>query len=101
MGIVGLGAVVANGTVAVLLYRLRAGDANMRAAWICSRNDAIGNCAVLLAAAGVFGTATAWPDLIVAAIMGALGLQGGWQITREASRELRGARTAGPIVAAE
>jgi Co/Zn/Cd efflux system component len=88
MGVVGVAALLANGGVALMLYRFRDGDANMRSVWICSRNDAIGNLAVLLAAAGVFGTGTGWPDVIVAAIMGGLGLQGGWQITRLAHREL-------------
>jgi Co/Zn/Cd efflux system component len=89
MGAVGLAALIANGGVAVMLYRFRTGDANMRSVWICSRNDAIGNLAVLLAAAGVFGTRTGWPDVVVAAIMGGLGLWGGWQIVRQARRELR------------
>ena len=89
MGIVGIIALFANGGVALMLYRFRAGDANMRSVWICSRNDAIGNLAVLAAAAGVFGTGTAWPDLIVATIMAALGVSGGWQIVRRASAELR------------
>jgi Co/Zn/Cd efflux system component len=74
--------------VALMLYRFRTGDANMRSVWICSRNDAIGNLAVLLAAAGVFGTGTGWPDIIVATIMAALGISGGWQIVRQASSEL-------------
>lgn len=90
MGLVGLLALLANAGVALMLYRFRAGDANMRSVWICSRNDAIGNLAVLAAAAGVFGTGTAWPDLIVAAIMAALGLSGGWQIVRQARAELHG-----------
>ena len=60
----------------------------MRSAWICSRNDAIGNVAVLLAAAGVLGTGTGWPDVIVAAIMATLSLSGGWQIIRHALSEL-------------
>jgi Co/Zn/Cd efflux system component len=72
-----------------MLYRFRTGDANMRSVWICSRNDAIGNLAVLAAAAGVFGTGTAWPDLIVATIMAALGVSGGWQIVRHAHADLR------------
>jgi Co/Zn/Cd efflux system component len=59
----------------------------MRLVWICSRNDAIGNVAVVLAAAGVFGTG--WPDIIMAAIMAALGLSGGWQIVRQSLLELR------------
>jgi Co/Zn/Cd efflux system component len=89
MGIIGVAALLANGGVALMLYRFRDGDANMRSVWICSRNDAIGNLAVMLAAAGVFGTGTGWPDVIVAAIMGGLGLWGGWQIVRQAHRELR------------
>ena len=92
MGVVGLAALVANAGVAVMLYRYRTGDANMRSVWICSRNDAIGNVAVVLAAAGVFGTGTAWPDLIVAGIMAALGISGGVQIIRQARSELSGER---------
>jgi Co/Zn/Cd efflux system component len=89
MGVVGVAALIANGGVALMLYRFRTGDANMRSVWICSRNDAIGNAAVLLAAMGVFGTGTGWPDVIVAAIMGCLGLWGGWQIVSQARSELR------------
>ncbi|WP_157217120.1 cation transporter [Flavisphingomonas formosensis] len=89
MGVIGIMALVANAGVAVMLYSFRTGDANMRSVWICSRNDAIGNLAVLAAAAGVFGTGTAWPDLIVATIMAMLGLSGGWQIIRHARSELR------------
>ena len=89
MGIVGISALIANGGVALMLYRFRTGDANMRSVWICSRNDAVGNLAVMLAAMGVFGTGTGWPDVIVAAIMGGLGLWGGWQIVSQAHDELR------------
>jgi Co/Zn/Cd efflux system component len=89
MGVIGLAALIANGGMALMLYRFRGGDANMRSVWICSRNDAIGNFAVMLAAMGVFGTGTNWPDLTVAAIMGGLGLMGGWQIVRQAQHELR------------
>ena len=88
MGIVGIAALIANGAVALMLYRFRSGDANMRSVWICSRNDAIGNIAVVFAAAGVFGTGTAWPDLIVAGIMAALGISGGVQIIAAARREI-------------
>ena len=94
MGAVGLLALLANAGVALLLYRFRTGDANMRSVWICSRNDAIGNLAVVAAAAGVFGTGAAWPDLIVAAILAALGVSGGVQIVRQAWGELRGERAA-------
>jgi Co/Zn/Cd efflux system component len=89
MGGVGVAALLANLGVAAMLYRFRTGDANMRSVWICSRNDAIGNVAVLLAAAGVFGTGTAWPDLLVAALMAGLGLWGGCQIIAQALGELR------------
>ena len=99
MGVVGVAALVANAGVALMLYRFRTGDANMRSVWICSRNDAIGNVAVVLAAAGVFGTGTAWPDLIVAGIMAGLGLWGGWQIIEQAQGELRDARTPEPVAA--
>lgn len=100
MGIVGLAALIANGGVALMLYRFRAGDANMRSVWICSRNDAVGNLAVVLAAMGVFGTGSGWPDVIVAAIMGGLGLSGGWQIVRQARGELRAVPLV-PVMAAE
>jgi len=89
MGVIGTLALVANLGVALLLYRFRQGDANMRSVWICSRNDAIGNLAVLAAALGVFGTGTAWPDLVVATVMAGLGLSGGIQIVRHAQSELR------------
>jgi Co/Zn/Cd efflux system component len=92
MGVVGFVALVANAGVALMLYRFRAGEANMRSVWICSRNDAIGNLAVLAAAAGVFGTATGWPDLIVAATMAGLSISGGWQIVRHARGELASRR---------
>jgi Co/Zn/Cd efflux system component len=92
MGAVGVLALAANTGVALMLYRWRGGDANMASVWICSRNDAIGNAAVVLAALGVFGTGTGWPDVIVAAVMAALGISGGWQIMRQAAGELRGGR---------
>ena len=89
MGIVGALALVANVGLALMLYRFRTGDANMRSVWICSRNDAIGNVAVMAAAVGVFGSGTAWPDLIVAALLALLGIGGGSQIVRQAWTELR------------
>jgi Co/Zn/Cd efflux system component len=101
MGVVGVAALVANTGVALMLYRFRSGDANMRSVWICSRNDAIGNLAVVLAALGVFGTGTGWPDVIVAAIMGGLGLWGGWQIVQQAKDELRSGIGERAILAAE
>lgn len=101
MGVVGVSALLANGGVALMLYRYRTGDANMRSVWICSRNDAIGNLAVVLAALGVFGTGTSWPDVLVAAIMGGLGLWGGWQIISQARGELRTAAVPKLVMAAE
>ena len=89
MGAVGLLALVVNGGVALMLYRFRAGDANMRSVWICSRNDALGNLAVMLAAVGVFGTGTAWPDLLVACVMAVLALSGAWTVLRQARSEIR------------
>lgn len=88
MGLVGLLALAANVGVGWLLFAFREGDANMRSVWLCTRNDAIGNVAVMLAAVGVFGTGTAWPDLAVAAIMAALALSAGWSVARQARREL-------------
>jgi Co/Zn/Cd efflux system component len=89
MGAVGIAALAANAGSFALLWAYRHGDANMRSAWICTRNDVLGNLAVLLAALGVFGTDTGWPDLIVAAIMAALALQGAAMVIRQALDELR------------
>lgn len=88
MGGVALAALAANVGVALMLYRFSEGDANMQSVWICSRNDAIANIAVVAAAAGVFGTGNAWPDLIVAAIMAGLGISGGIKIIRLSLGEL-------------
>jgi Co/Zn/Cd efflux system component len=89
MGAVGLAALVANAASLGLLGAYRTGDANMRSVWLCSRNDVIANLAVLLAALGVFGTGTGWPDILVAAIMASLALQGAWVVVRHALAELR------------
>lgn len=89
MGVVGGLALAANLGVAVLLFAHRQGDSNRRSVWLCTRNDAIGNLAVLAAAFGVFGTGTGWPDIAVAAIMAALALHSGWLVVRLALRELR------------
>ena len=74
MGVVGALALLANVGVAALLYAYREGDSNMRSVWLCSRNDALGNIAVLLAALGVFGTGSGWPDLLVASIIAGLAI---------------------------
>jgi Co/Zn/Cd efflux system component len=95
MGVIGVLALFANLVCAVMLWRHRDGDANRRSVWICSRNDAIGNIAVVAAALGVFGTGTAWPDIAVAVILAGLGVSGGWQIVRQARAELRGIASPG------
>ena len=99
MGVVGFVALLANAGVALMLFRFRRGDADRRSVWICSRNDAIGNVAVMLAALGVFGTGTLWPDVMVAGIMAALSITGGWSIVRHALSDMR-TRPASPTVAA-
>lgn len=88
MGGVAVLALAVNVTCAVLLYKFRSGDANMRSVWLCSRNDAVANVMVMMAAAGVWGTATAWPDLAVGVVIAALGLNSGFQVLRQARREL-------------
>ena len=90
MGVVGTLALMANVGVAALLYAYREGDSNMRSVWLCSRNDALGNLAVLLAALGVFGTGSAWPDLLVAGIMASLATSAATQILLQARGELKG-----------
>lgn len=92
MSIIGILALVANIISALVLYTFREGDSNMRSVWLCSRNDAIGNVAVLLAALGVFGTQSVLPDLVVAFIMAALGLSGGLQIIKSARAERKQSR---------
>jgi Co/Zn/Cd efflux system component len=88
MGVVGVVALLVNLGVALLLYRFRDGDANMRSVWLCTRNDIIANIAVLVAAAGVFGTSTVWPDVAVAAMLAVLGLTSGRIVIRQARAEL-------------
>jgi Co/Zn/Cd efflux system component len=88
MGLIALLALLANVSVTVMLYRYRTGDANMRSVWLCSRNDAFGNIAVMLAALGVFGTRSAWPDLAVAVGMASLAIWGGWSVIQHARLEL-------------
>ena len=92
MGAVGLLALTANVSVAAILFKFREGDSDMRSVWLCSRNDAISNIAVMVAALGVFGTGTAWPDLIVAAIMGTLAITAGISVVRHARSDIAEAR---------
>jgi len=89
MGAIGFLALAANVTSVLLLMKYRDGDANVRSVWLCSRNDAIGNVAVMVAAAAVWFTASKWPDLIVAALMAGLFLWSAFQILRQSLAELR------------
>jgi len=95
MGVVGFLAMTVNVGVALMLYRFRSGDANMRSVWLCSRNDALSNVAVMLAALAVFGTGSAWPDLLVAGVMAVLALSSSWSVVRQARGELRAVPVAG------
>ena len=92
MGAIGILALAANAASVLILMRYKDGDANVRSVWLCSRNDAIGNVAVMIAALAVWSTATKWPDLIVAAIMAGLFLNSSIQILRQSFREMREAR---------
>ena len=87
MGAIGILALIANVVCAVVLYTFRDGDSNMKSVWLCSRNDAIGNIAVICAAIGVFGTGSMLPDLLVATIMAVLGLTGGYQVIKQSLKE--------------
>lgn len=89
MGPVALMALAANVTATLLLLRYRAGDANMRSIWLCSRNDALANIAVLAAAGGVAATAAGWPDILVAAAIAGLNLSAAASVLRQARHELR------------
>jgi Co/Zn/Cd efflux system component len=88
MGVIGVLAFAVNLGVAWLLYRFRDGDANLRSVWLCSRNDALASLAILAAAAGVFGTGRAWPDLVVAGIMAALAISASVAVLRHARKEM-------------
>lgn len=98
MGAIGFLALAANLASVGLLMPYKDGDANVRSVWLCSRNDAIGNVAVMIAALGVWGSATAWPDLIVASVMAGLFLTSSAQILRQAWTEYRQGR-ASPVAA--
>ncbi|MEH6545401.1 MAG: cation transporter [Sneathiella sp.] len=88
MGLVGTLALIANTSVFILLWKHRSGDSNRRSVWLCTRNDVISNIAVLLAAIGVFGSGSGWPDVFVGAIMALLALQGSWVVIRRARIEM-------------
>jgi Co/Zn/Cd efflux system component len=101
MGIIGFLALAANLLSVLLLRRYKDGDANVRSVWLCSRNDAIGNVVVMAAALGVWGTSTAWPDLIVAAIMAGIFLTSSVHILRQAWSEYREGGTVARLVPGE
>ena len=88
MSAVAVLALLVNVSVAMLLFRFRNGDSNRQSIWLCSRNDAIGNLAVLIAAAGVFASASRWPDLLVAALIAGLSISAALQVVRLARHEL-------------
>lgn len=88
MGAIGFVAFAANIVSVLLLLKYREGDSNIKSVWLCSRNDAIGNIAVVIAGAGVFATGTVWPDIIVAFIVAGLFLQSSIKITQQALSEL-------------
>jgi Co/Zn/Cd efflux system component len=92
MGVVGLLALAANLASVLILLRYRDGDANVRSVWLCSRNDAIGNLAVVAASAAVALTGSAWPDLVVAALIAGLFVRSSVAILRQAAGELRHVR---------
>jgi Co/Zn/Cd efflux system component len=93
MGTVGLLAFGANVISVLILFRFRDGDANVRSVWLCSRNDALGNLAVVVAAGSVWAADSGWPDLVVAAVLAGLFLSSAYQIIRDARRELQVAAT--------
>lgn len=97
MGAVAVLAMLANIAVAWMLYAYREGDANMRSVWLCSRNDALGNLAVIFAAAGVFGTGQGWPDIVVAGVMAGLALSSGLTVIRLARKELASSQDGAPV----
>lgn len=98
MGAIGVMALIANVSVALMLYAFRDGDANMRSVWLCSRNDSIANIAVILAAVGVFGTGSVFPDLLVAFVIAYLGVSSGYAVIKQSQQERKQARV---IVASE
>ncbi|MEQ8246568.1 MAG: cation transporter [Alphaproteobacteria bacterium] len=89
---IGVAALVANVTSAVILFRFRSGDSNRRSVWLCTRNDAIGNVAVIAAGAAVFLTNSGWPDVVVGLVMGGLALQSAYLVIAQANQELKAVR---------
>jgi Co/Zn/Cd efflux system component len=100
MGVIGVAALAANALVAALLFAFRNGDANMRSVWLCTRNDMIGNAAVLLAALGVWQAGSGLPDLFVAGVMGVLGLSAARSVIQQARKEMHATNPI-PVVTVE
>jgi Co/Zn/Cd efflux system component len=100
MGLIGFLALATNLGSVLILLKYRDGDANVRSVWLCSRNDAVGNVAVILAAAGVWSTTTGWPDIIVAAILASLFLNSASKIVRQALGEWQLMKGAHPVMGA-
>jgi Co/Zn/Cd efflux system component len=97
MGVIGFLALAANLASVLILLKYKDGDANVRSVWLCSRNDAIGNVAVMLAALGVWGTTSGWPDVVVAAMLASLFLNSASKILRQALNEWRLTKDAHPV----
>jgi len=89
IGVVGVVALAANAVCLLLLWRHRGDDINMRSAWLCSRNDVIGNVGVLMAAAGVSLSGSAWPDILIGLLVAALFCRSAIRVLRDAHRELQ------------
>jgi Co/Zn/Cd efflux system component len=97
MGLIAMTALLVNVAVAAMLFRFRDGDSNRQSIWLCSRNDAIGNIAVMIAAAGVFASGSRWPDLLVAATIAGLSISSAVRVLRLARAELRVVETVSPL----
>lgn len=94
MGVLGILALLTNLSVALILYKYREGDSNMQSVWLCSRNDAIGNIAVILAAVGVYFTGKNIPDVVVASLMAILGLTAAFRVLKLSKQELKSVQAA-------
>ena len=94
MGIIGMLNLLANLTCLGLLWKHRSEDVNMSSVWECSRNDIMSNLSVLVAAAGVWLTASPWPDLVIGSLLAALFLRSAWRVLGDARRAIRNAPAA-------
>lgn len=92
MGMIGLIALLMNVICFYLLSKHSRSDSNRQSAWICSRNDAVGNIAVVIAAFMVYYTSSIWPDIIVAIMIAGMAILGAYQVTKQAIKEIADAR---------